>query len=226
MTADARWASPERDSQDATLILVRHGETAWNSQGRIQGHSNSSLNELGREQANRAAQQLSQHKVHALYSSDSSRAVETAKLIAAPHQLQVHASERLRERNYGVLEGKTIEEASRTQGTWFITWQADRRGAPPAGESHDEMAERIIEALREVARVHAKQSVVVVTHGGPIKASIYETLRIPVSLWKLTWIDNGSITVLRGTPDVLRVACLNDTCHLRGIATHVNEAES
>ncbi len=225
MTADARWASPDRNSQDATLILVRHGETAWNSQGRIQGHSDSALNELGREQATRAAQHLSQHKLQQIYSSDSSRAVETAKLIAAPHQLKVYPSARLRERNYGVLEGQTLEEAGRTQGTWFVTWQADRRGAPPAGESQDEMAERIMEAMRELARVHAKQTIVVVTHGGPIKAALYETLRIPISLWKLTWIDNGSITVLRGTPDVMRVACLNDTCHLRGIATHVNEAE-
>ena len=64
-----------------------------------------------------------------------------------------------------------------------------------------------------------------VSHGGPIKAAVYEILRIPATLWRLTWIDNGSLTVLRGTPDVLRVACFNDTCHLAGVALHVDEAE-
>ena len=226
MTAEqTRWASPEQHSQDATLILVRHGETRWNAEGRIQGHSDSSLNELGREQGQRVAERLASLKIQAIYSSDVSARVETARFIAAPHQLKVHTSDMLRERNYGVLEGKTLEEAGRTQGTWFMSWQADRRGAPPAGESHDEMTVRIITALRKVAEMHAKQTVVVVSHGGPIKAAVYETLRIPITLWKLTWIENGSITTLRGTPDVMRVACLNDTCHLAGLALHANEAE-
>ncbi len=225
MLQQQRWASPTQNSQDATLVLVRHGETTWNSIGRIQGHSNSPLNELGIEQGRRAAQQLAKLKVKAVYASDMSRAIETAKLIATSHKLQVLTSPALRERNYGVLEGKTLEEAGRTQGTWFLGWQADRRAAPPAGESQDQMCERFMAALRELARVHAGQTVVVTTHGGPIKAALYEILRIPVSLWRLTWIDNGSITVLRGTPDVMRVACFNDTCHLAGVALHVNEAE-
>jgi len=225
MTTQQRWASPVHQSQDATLILVRHGESLWNAQGRVQGHSESSLNELGREQARRVAQHLAKQKVHAVYASDVSRAVETAQLIAAPHQLKIHTSPQLRERSYGVLEGKTLEEAGRTQGSWFISWLADRRSAPPAGESQDDMCARIIAAVREVARAHPRQTVVIVSHGGPIKGALHEILRIPPTLWRLTWIDNGSITVLRGTPDVMRVACFNDTCHLTGVALHADEAE-
>ncbi len=220
-----RWASPVRNSQDATLILVRHGETSWNLQGRVQGHSDAPLNDLGREQAQRVARQLSTLKLRGVYASDSSRSVETAKIVAAPHQLQVMTGTALRERSYGVLEGKTLEEAGRTEGAWFLTWQADRRAAPPAGESQDDMTTRAMAAVREIARLHPGQMVAVITHGGPIKAVLYEILRIPLTLWRLTWIENGSITVLRGTPDVMRVACFNDTCHLVGVAVHANEAE-
>ncbi len=69
-------------------------------------------------------------------------------------------------------------------------------------------------ALREIMAAHPGRTVAVSTHGGPIKSAIYEILRIPSSLWRLTWIENGSITVLRGTPDSVRVATFNDTCHL------------
>ncbi len=225
MTPQQRWASPIKNSQDTTLLLVRHGETTWNFEGRVQGHSEAPLNDLGRQQARCVAQQLSTFRLHGLYASDSSRAVDTARVIAAHHQVQVKTGTSLRERCYGVLEGKTLEEAGQSQGAWFLTWQADRRTAPPAGESQDQMTVRVMAALREIARLHPGQTAVVVTHGGPIKAALYEILRIPLTLWRLTWIDNGSITVLRGTPDVFRVACFNDTCHLAGVTLHATAAE-
>ncbi len=208
------WARAPADSKDATLILIRHGETTWNVNGRVQGHSNSPLNEKGKLQAQQIAERLATVKVNVIYSSDSSRALETANLIAAPHRLKVMASEELRERHYGVLEGKTLAEAARTQGTWFLTWQENRQNAPPAGESQQQMCERIMDAIHAIARTHPGQTVVVSTHGGPVKSAVYDILRIPLSLWRLTWIENGSITILRGTPDVMRVASFNDTCHL------------
>jgi probable phosphoglycerate mutase len=225
MTMTQQWARGPAEEKEATLILVRHGETTWNAEGRVQGHSNSPLNERGRQQAQRVAQHLAKLKVQVIYSSDSTRARETAELIAATHRLPVMASEELRERNYGVLEGKTLAEAARTQGTWFLTWQENRHNAPPAGESQQQMCERIMEAIRKVATAHAGQTVVVSTHGGPIKSAVYDILRIPLSLWRLTWIENGSITILRGTPDVMRVACLNDTCHLGVLPTPTEQAE-
>ena len=214
MTMPQQWGRPPAESQDATLVLVRHGETTWNVDGRVQGHSNSPLSEKGKRQVERLAHHLAKLKVNAICSSDSTRAMETANAIAAGHRFQVMPSQELRERNYGVLEGKTLAEAARTQGTWFLTWQGNRLNAPPAGESQPEMCERILRALRAIAVAHPRQIVVISTHGGPIKSAVYEILRIPLTLWRLTWIENGSITILRGTPDVMRVASFNDTCHL------------
>ena len=205
----------EEADRDTTLILVRHGETAWNAEGRVQGQQNSPLSDRGRQQGELVAERLSHGSVHAVYSSDLARARETAELIAAPHGLTVKLGSALRERNYGVLEGKTIDEAARTQGIWFFAWQANRlHHAPPGGENQPDMCHRVMEALRAIAGAHEGETVVVVTHGGPIKSAVYDVLRIPLSLWGLTWVTNGSITTLRGTPDVFRIVCVNDTCHL------------
>jgi len=201
---------------DCTLLLVRHGETVWNAEGRVQGQRNSPLSERGREQSRLVADRLARQRVSAIYSSDLGRARETADIIAAPHQLTVTTAAALRERSFGVLEGQTLDEAARTQGIWFLPWQADRLStSPPGGERQPEMCQRVMEALRAIARAHPGETVIIVTHGGPIKSAIYEILRIPLALWSLTWVANGSLTTVQGTEDVLRIACLNDTCHLR-----------
>jgi len=201
--------------QQTTLILVRHGESQWNAEGRVQGHSDSPLTARGRAEARKVAERLSNTDIEAVYSSDVGRALESAELIAAPHGLTVSVRQALRERCYGVLEGKTVEEAAGDDTGWLQTWRADRlRLAPPEGETQPELSQRVIAALREIAAAHPGQTVVVVTHGGPIKSAVFHILQIPVSSWDLTWVANGSITVLRGTPNLLRVASFNDTSHL------------
>ena len=200
---------------ETTLILVRHGETVWNAEARVQGHRDSPLTDRGREQSSRAAQRLADRELAAVYSSDAGRARTTADLIAAPHTLSVMVRPDLRERCYGVLEGLTLEEAAQRDAGWLDAWRADRlQLAPPEGETQREMSRRVMAALREIAARHAAQTVAVATHGGPIKSAVFDILQIPVSSWDLTWVANGSITILRATPQQMRVAALNDTCHL------------
>jgi len=88
------------------------------------------------------------------------------------------------------------------------------------------MSDRCLGALLEIAAAHPAETVAVATHGGPIKALVYAILHIPMAVWSLTWIDNGSITVLRGTPELMRVACFNDTCHLGGPPPQTSEGEA
>ena len=203
------------EQQRTTLILVRHGETEWNVERRVQGQIDSLLTARGRTQARRAAERLAEMNVRAVYSSDAGRARETAELIAAPHGLTVAVRPALRERSYGILEGKTMQEAARDDTGWLEAWLADRlRLAPPEGETQPELSQRVMPALREIVAAHAGEQVVVSTHGGPVKSAVFEILQIPISSWDRTWIANGSITVLLGTPERLLVAAFNDTCHL------------
>jgi broad specificity phosphatase PhoE len=203
------------EQQRTTLILVRHGETEWNVERRVQGQVDSQLTARGRAQARRAAERLAEMNVRAVYSSDAGRARETAELIAAPHGLTIALRPALRERSYGILEGKTMEEAAREDTGWLDAWLADRlRLAPPEGETQPELSQRVMSALRDIVAAHAGEHVVVSTHGGPMKSAVFDILQIPISSWDRTWIPNGSITVLRGTADRMQVAAFNDTCHL------------
>ncbi len=202
-------------ARQTTLILVRHGESRWNAEGRVQGHTDSSLTPRGRAEMQKVAERLANKDIAAVYSSDAGRAREGAELIAAHHDLTVNVRPALRERCYGVLEGKTVEEAARDDTGWLQAWRQDRlRLAPPEGETQPEMSQRVMAALREIAAAHPGQTVTVATHGGPIKSAVFDILHIPLSSWDLTWIANGSITILRGTPDLMRVAAFNETAHL------------
>jgi len=204
-----------RRGSETKLILVRHGETVWNVQARAQGHQDSPLTDRGREQSRRAAERLARLPIAAVYSSDVARAQQTGELIAAPHGLAVRPRPDLRERCYGVLEGLTLEEAAERDSGWLEAWRADRlRRAPPEGETQPELCRRVMAALHEIAKHHLGDTVVVATHGGPIKSAVFDVLQIPVSSWDLTWVANGSLTVLRSTVDLMRVSAYNDTCHL------------
>jgi probable phosphoglycerate mutase len=217
----------EHGRDRTTIVLVRHGETEWNLSGRIQGHSDSALTGLGREQGRRAAERLAAMPITAVYSSDLGRAHDTADLIAAPHGLPVQALSDLRERCYGVFEGKNAEEIRASYADAFETWLTDReRLAPPGGETQEQLSERVMRALRGILEVRPGETVAVAAHGGPVKSALFAVLRIPIDSWDRTWVSNGSITILRGTPQELRLACFNDTSHLDLAQAPVPSAEN
>ncbi len=202
-------------NQETTVVLVRHGETEWNVAGRIQGHSDSPLTERGRQQGRLVAGRLARRNVGVVCSSDAGRAVETAEMIAASHGLPVEAISDFRERSYGDFEGHSFIEIRKEQGEALEAWLSDRqRLAPPGGETQAQMSARVMAALRHVVSGHRSKTVVVSTHGGPIKSVLFAILEVPIACWDRTWVANGSITVLKATAESLRVAVYNDTCHL------------
>jgi len=205
----------EQAKERTTLILVRHGETEWNVAGRIQGHSDSRLTALGAEQGRRAAERLAGLDISTVYASGLGRARETGEIIAAPHGLAVKTVQELRERCYGAFEGRTAEEIRGETPEVFERWLGDRQGlAPPGGETQQELSERVMGALREIAGAQPGQTVAVATHGGPIKSAVFAVLEIPIGSWDRTWVSNGSVTILKGDQGEMKVACFNDTSHL------------
>jgi broad specificity phosphatase PhoE len=148
---------------ETAIILVRHGETDWNRDRRVQGHTDVPLNDAGRLQAELLAAVLAEEQVDVVYSSDLERALETASIVAGPRSLTVTPHAALREKHFGTWEGLTDTEVlgrfpDAAHGHWGD------------GETTEEMADRVLAAVLEIGAAHPGQAVVVVTHGGPMRA--------------------------------------------------------
>jgi broad specificity phosphatase PhoE len=137
-----------------TLLLVRHGETDWNAAGRLQGHTDRPLSDFGRRQARELAAELANEPPDAIYASDLARARETAEIAGERLGLRVVLDPDLREKDWGTWEGLTPVERDRVE---FV------------GESTEAHQERILRALRRIARRHPGGRVLVVTHGGSMR---------------------------------------------------------
>jgi broad specificity phosphatase PhoE len=138
-----------------TLLLVRHGETDWNAEGRLQGHTDRPLSDYGRRQARELAADLEDEELEAIYSSDLARARETAEIVGERLGLPVVLDPDLREKDWGTWEGLNAVERDRVE---FV------------GESTEAHQERILQALRRIAERHpSDRRVLVVTHGGSMR---------------------------------------------------------
>jgi 2,3-bisphosphoglycerate-dependent phosphoglycerate mutase len=143
------------------IILARHGETDWNRERRWQGHSDRPLNDTGREQAEALAAQLADEPIAAVYSSDLMRAYETARIVSERLGLDVVTVPGLRERRFGSWEGLQDVDVERL---------FPGINGPPDGESRAEMLDRVLDSLESIAQANPDRTVLVVSHGGPIRA--------------------------------------------------------
>jgi len=152
-----------------TIVLVRHGETDWNRERRFQGHADTPLNEAGRLQALELADTLRDERLAAIYTSPLQRASETARIVADELGLEARELEAMREIDVGDWQGMTVDEVKtrfpdRADVAWRSGWQN--------GETHEELAERVVPALLDLGRLHPDDRVLVVTHAGPIRAAL------------------------------------------------------
>ncbi|KAG8384411.1 hypothetical protein BUALT_Bualt04G0115200 [Buddleja alternifolia] len=158
----------------AEVIVIRHGETEWNTHRRIQGHLDVDLNDAGRQQAFAVADRLSREpKISAVYSSDLKRAFDTAEIIAKGcGVLEVTKEPDLRERHLGDLQGVVFHEAAKTNPEAHRAFTSNREDQeiPGGGESFNQLYERSTSALQRIAKKHKGERVVIVSHGGTIRA--------------------------------------------------------
>ena len=155
----------------AELILVRHGETAWNREGRMQGHTDIPLSEAGIAQAQELAARLAGEAFDALWSSDLLRALGTAERVARLTGHRIAVDPRLRERNLGVLQSFTREESARVHPEVFQRYlRGEADYVIPGGESARQFFARVMGALTEIAEGLAGRRAVVVCHGGVLDA--------------------------------------------------------
>ncbi len=152
-----------------TILLARHGETDWNSERRWQGHADQPLNDAGREQARELAATLTGRGIDVVYSSDLVRAHETALIVAEQLGLPVEADAGLREVDVGDWAGRLVSEIEAADPEAFQLWRQGRKGWN-GGESYEEMGERVVDSVLRLAARHPGQTVLIVTHGGSIRA--------------------------------------------------------
>lgn len=147
------------------IILVRHGQTAWTPVNRIQGWLDIKLNEKGLKQAKRVAKELRKKKIDAIYSSELSRAYQTARTIARPHKLKVKKDINLNELNQGKWQGLLVKEVRRKYRELYRRWEEEPLSVkPPGGESILDLYERALHVLKGITKKYPRGRVVIVGH--------------------------------------------------------------
>jgi alpha-ribazole phosphatase len=198
------------------LLLVRHGETEWNRQKRFQGQRDIPLNEFGRQQVSVLSRRLKNEAINALYTSDLSRAWETAKSISTINgELVMIKDSRLREMNFGEWEGLTWAEIREKDPSVMENWSkylAEK--GPPGGETLFRFSERILKFSEEINKTHLDETVLLVAHGGTIMVLICLLLGHPLEKYWQFRIEKASISDISVYPEGVIINQLNDTSHL------------
>jgi len=204
------------------LILIRHGETYWNDERRIQGgDSDIELNDTGLEQVRKLAAFLENEPIIAIFSSPLQRATATAKVIASHHQLPVEIDQGLRELRVGELEGMSVSNLSTTFSQFLMQWWQDKGATKlPNGESLVELQQRawkVIERLLERHKTspeHSKDAtVVVVSHYFVTLVIILKALDLPLDCFIKFKLDLGGVSILEFRDYGARLLTFNDTSY-------------
>lgn len=202
-------------SEPTRIVLVRHGQTAWNVATRIQGQLDIPLDEHGRWQAQRLGEALAHEPLAAIYSSDLQRARATAQAVADRVRLPVSEDHGLRERGFGVFEGVTFAEIQAQWPEAAQRWRKrDEHFAPEGGETLRDFYQRSLAAVLGLAARHPGEQVLLVAHGGVLdcihRAALGLSLQAPRS-WLL---GNATVNRLLHTGNSLVLVGWNDNAHL------------
>ena len=197
------------------IIAIRHGETAWNVDTRIQGQLDVGLNQVGRWQASQLAKALAEEPFQAIYSSDLLRAWDTALSVGDAVNTPVQTVCALRERGFGVFEGKTFDQIGELWPEQAQRWrQRDPHYAPEGGESLVNFRQRIVTAVNLLAAAHAGAQIAVVAHGGVMDVLYRAATRQEIQAPRTWDLGNATINRLLWTPEGLNIVGWGDKRHL------------
>ena len=208
-------AAAASDAQGTRIVAVRHGETVWNAEMRMQGQLDTALSERGRRQAARAAAALADEGIEAIVSSDLARAYDTAAAIAAVVGLPVAIDPGLRERSFGIFQGYTYAEIDARWPADALRWRRhDPSFAPEGGESLIEFDARAVAAMTRIAEQARGRSILVVTHGGVLDCLYRAASGLDLDAPRTWELGNASINRLLFTGERFTLVGWSDTSHL------------
>lgn len=201
------------------IFLIRHGETAWNAERRLQGHLDIPLNEEGERQAAALARALAGETVDMIVSSDLSRAASTARAVAELQGLPVHTDASLRERCFGAFEGLLYDELESHFPEAYAQWRVrDPHARYPDGErraeTFAEFAQRAVDAVTRIAEMHRGKRIVIVSHGGVLDAVYRAAHGMDITAPRDFDVLNASINRVLWDGETLKVLRWSDNAHL------------
>lgn len=198
------------------VYLIRHGEVAWNKENAYVGSTDLPLNDTGREQAKKLADAMATKGLAAIYSSDLSRARETAETIGAKVGLAVNTVHELQEVSYGDWEGLPETEIARRWPDLFVAWRQDALSVRiPGGESFAEMRDRAFDAFCRIARAHPDQAIAITAHKSVNRVLLCCLLEVNPSNYRRIGQGNACVNVVEMRKDgTFVVEAINERCHL------------
>ena len=196
------------------LIFLRHGETRFNVEGRLQGQQDSPLTELGVHQARALAERIAAFKVDVLMSSDLGRALKTAAFVSQACGLPVVEDSRFRERAYGELEGLTWTEAREHFPDGRDLYRTNPDVLIPGGESMRQLYERASDAVEVVGKEQEGKRVAIVSHGGFISSLFRYVVGMPLDVPRRARLPNAAINIIEKVDDGWIIRTWGDTAHL------------
>ena len=204
-----------------TLLIVRHGETEWNAEGRIQGHTDIGLSENGAQQARSLGQRLADRQIDVAYSSDLKRTSETARLALGDRNVVLNETPRLREYHKGIFEGMTLTEIQTQFPDEYPKYlEKDLSYAPEGGETTRDVSTRMASIFQEIKAKHLDETVLVVSHGGALRAAMVSLLGMHLEgNWSFVF-GNCGLTMVDTFADNAVLRLFNDTSHINGTVHH------
>jgi 2,3-bisphosphoglycerate-dependent phosphoglycerate mutase len=203
------------DQQATRVLAIRHGETDWNVEGRIQGQLDVPLNAMGRWQVHRLALAVSDEGIEAVYASDLLRAFETAQSVARGCGRAIVTDAGLRERGFGVFEGMSYAEINQRWPEQGERWRRrDPAFGAPGGETLNQFYERSIATVTRLAALHPGQTIALVSHGGVMDCLYRAAARVALDAPRSWQLGNASINRLLYTPQGFTLVGWSDNYHL------------
>jgi probable phosphoglycerate mutase len=224
MTDGIAASGPPPDSADphethlTRVVAVRHGETVWNAEMRMQGQLDTALSARGRWQAGRAAASLAGEGIEAIFASDLVRAFDTAQPLAARLGLPITTDKGLRERSFGVFQGHLYAEIDLRWPAEAARWRHhDPDFGPEGGETLREFSARAVAACTRIAAANAGRTIAIVTHGGVLDCLYRAAAGIDIGAPRSWELGNAAINRLLYTPRGFTLVGWSDTSHLEGV---------
>jgi probable phosphoglycerate mutase len=221
LAAPAPGPGPRADPHDTHLtrvVAVRHGETVWNAEMRMQGQLDTALSARGRWQAERAARSLAEEGIEAIFASDLARAYDTAQALATRLGLPITTDVGLRERSFGIFQGHLYAEIDARWPEQAARWRHhDPDFGPEEGETLRAFSARAVDACTRIAAANAGRSIAIVTHGGVLDCLYRAAAGVDLSAPRSWELGNAAINRLLYTPRGFTLVGWSDTAHLEGV---------